>query len=72
MNWGLFKDPLYYLCAHGAVVSYLSLKQEVAGLGLPFYKNIVNEFTEFSESHLGKTPLKPIRIIVGRLSYSQK
>ena len=32
--------------------------QEVVGLRLTFYKKIVNKFTEFSESHLGKTPIE--------------
>ena len=56
MNQGQFKDPLCYLCFHGAMISSLSLVQEVVGLKLFFYTNVVNEFTEFSESHLGKTP----------------
>ena len=31
MNLGQFKDPLCYLCFHGAVVSSLSPMQEVVG-----------------------------------------
>ena len=54
MNWVQFQDPLCYLCLHGAVVSSLYLMREVVGSRLTFYKKIVNEF---SESHLGKTPL---------------
>ena len=57
MNWGQFKDPLRYMCLHGTVVSSLSLIQEVVGSRLTFYKHFVNKFTEFSESHLGKTPM---------------
>ena len=53
MNWGQFKDPLCYLYLHGTVVSSLSLMHEVVGSRLTFYKNFVNEFTEFSESHKG-------------------
>ena len=55
MNYGQFKDPLCCLCLCGAVVSPLSLMQEVMGSRLAFYKIFVNEFTEFSENHLGKT-----------------
>ena len=43
------------MCLHGTVLASLSLVQEVVGLRLTFYKKIVNEFTEFSEIHLGKT-----------------
>ena len=57
MNWGQFKDPLCYLYLHGAVISSLSLMQEVVSSRLNFYTKFVNEFTEFSENHLGKTPL---------------
>ena len=35
--------------------------QEVVGLRLGFYKQIVTEFTEFSESHLGKIPICPFQ-----------
>ena len=54
MNQGHLRDPLCYLCPHGAVVSSLSLAQEVVCPRLTFYKTIVNEFTLFSESHFGK------------------
>ena len=57
MNRYQFKDPLCYLYLHGAVVSSLSLLQEVVGSRLTFYKKFINEFTEFS--HLRKTPLGP-------------
>ena len=58
MNWAQFKDPISHTCLAGAVVACWSLTQEVAGSS-PF--NIINffvtEFAEFSEKHLGKTPL---------------
>ena len=57
MKWGHFKDAPCYMCLYGTVVSSWSLMHEVVGSRLPFYKKNVNEFTEFSESHLGKTPL---------------
>ena len=69
MNWGQFKGHLCYLCLHGAVVWSLLLMQQVVDSRLTFYKNFVNEFTEFSEGHLGKTPIwhhykKRIRIFL--------
>ena len=45
MNWAQFKDPVSHMCLTGAVVACWSLK---------FF---VTEFAEFSEKHLGKTPL---------------
>ena len=32
MNWGQFKDPLWYQCLPCTVIASLSLTQEVAGL----------------------------------------
>ena len=55
MNWSQFEDPLCDLCLHRAVVSSLYFVQEIVGSRLTFYKNVVNEFTEFSEIHFGKT-----------------
>ena len=37
-NWGQFKDPLCYLCLRSAVVSPLSLTQEVVGSSHHFNK----------------------------------
>ena len=58
MNWAQFEDPVSHMCFPGAVVASLSLTQEMAVLS-PF--NVINflvtEFAEFSEKHLGKTPL---------------
>ena len=54
MHWAKFKDPISHMCLAGAVVACWSLTQEVAGLS-PF--NVIIFFTEFSEKHLGKTPM---------------
>ena len=58
MNWAQFKDPVSHMCLVGAVVACWFLTQEVAGSS-PFNVIIyfVTEFSEFSEKHLGKTPL---------------
>ena len=39
MNQGQFKDPLCYLCHGGAVVSSLSLTEEVVSLSPHLKKN---------------------------------
>ena len=44
---------LCYLCLYGAVLSPLSLMQEVVGSSL--IQKMYHELTEFSESHFGKT-----------------
>ena len=56
MNWAQFEDPVSHMCLPGAVVACWSLTQEMAGSS-PF--NVINFFVtaEFSEKHLGKTPL---------------
>ena len=60
MNWAQFKDPVSYMCLADAGVASWSLTQEVAGLS-PFtvVTNIL--FAEFSEKHLGKTPLGSVK-----------
>ena len=60
MNWAQFKDPNSHMCLAGAVVACQFLTQEVAGwqvrvLLMSIFFFI--EFAEFSEKHLGKTPL---------------
>ena len=58
MNEGQLNDRLCYLCLGGAVVSFPFFMQEVMGSRLALFINkILNEFTEFSESHLGKSPM---------------
>ena len=48
MNWGQFKDPLCYLCLHGAVLSSLPLVQEAKGSRLTFFtKKIVYKYCRF-------------------------
>ena len=60
MNWVQFKDPISHMCLAGAVVACQFLTQEVAGwqvrvlLMTIFF---VTEFVEYSEKHLGKTPI---------------
>ena len=56
MNWAQFKDPVSHMCLAGTLVSYWTLTHEVAGSS-PFtvITNIL--VTEFSEKHLGKTPI---------------
>ena len=49
MNWGQLKDPVYYPCLAGCVVTSWSLTQEVAGSDKLFYKNFVTEFYEFGD-----------------------
>ena len=50
---------LSYLCNAGAVLTSLSLTQKVTGLNnLSYKKIIITEFNEFSENHVGKTPLE--------------
>ena len=44
------------------MVSSLSLVQEVVGSRLTFDKHFVNEFTEFSERHLRKTPISQLQL----------
>ena len=58
-EWGQSKDPLCYLCLHGAVVSSLSLTQE-RGFGIETH--IFYNFTNSADSadyriHLGKTQI---------------
>ena len=60
MSWAQFKDPISHVCLAGAVVACQFLTQEVAGSQLrALLMSIffVTEFSEFSEKHLGKTPL---------------
>ena len=42
------------------------------GSRLTFYKHFVNEFTEFNESNLGKTPLKLINVAAFECSYGSR
>ena len=60
MNWAQFKDPISHMCLAGAVVTCWSLTQEVAAwqvrvLLMSYF--FVTELAEFSEKHLGITPL---------------
>ena len=60
MNWAQFTDPISHMCLAGAVVACQFLTLEVAGwqvrvLLMSIF--FVTEFAEFSEKHLGKTPL---------------
>ena len=60
MNWAQFKDLVSHMCLAGTVVACWSLTQEVAGWQvrvLLMSYIFITEFAEFSEKHLGKTPL---------------
>ena len=60
MNWAQFKDPIPHMCLAGTVVTFWSLTQEVARWQvrvLLMSYLFVTEFAEFSEKHLGKTPM---------------
>ena len=65
MNQSQFKDPVSHMCLAGTVVESWSLTQEMTGSNsFTLMTNIffVTEFTEFSESHLGKTPTARQRV----------
>ena len=49
-EWSQFKDPLYYQCLSGSVVTSRSLTQEVDGSNNLFHKKIIAEFNKFNEN----------------------
>ena len=51
MNWDQFKDSLCHLCLHGAVVSSLSLMQEVVGSRLTLFEKIFPNSIESVDFH---------------------
>ena len=50
MNWGQFKDLVYYLSLAVSMVASWSVKREVAGSNNYFPKEILTELSEFTEN----------------------
>ena len=66
MNWDQFKDPLCYMCLHGAVVSSLSLMQEVVGSALTLITKMFYKccwFRRFYTIHFEKTRIRSLLLI---------
>ena len=54
MNWVQFKDPRFYLCLIGTVVSCWFISQEVGGLNTPLLQIISSDSVDSLEYIQGK------------------